>query len=75
MEKKAIQFEVVGYSFTRKAGKGPVYKIHLKSGDGHALTLVSDTRAIYQGFPMGELVSVTISRAQRTMDEIPEVDS
>jgi len=68
---KSITFEVVGYNFQKKAGKGPVYKVSLKSSEGHSLTLVSDSKAIYEGFPIGDKVNVKISQAQQTLD-VPE---
>jgi len=68
----SISFEVVGYSYSRKAGKGPVYKVLFKNPEGHALTLVGSSRDIYAGFPLGDQVQVTIVRSQRTLEEGPE---
>ena len=66
-----IQFVVEAFSWKSKAGKAPVYKVSLKSSDGHTLTLLSNDRAIFEVFPKGETVDVKIGKAQRTLDEVP----
>ena len=68
-----IQFIVEGHSYKRKAGKPAVYKVSLKStrGDGHKLTLVSNSKAICEQFPEDMVVDVKVGKAQRTLDEVP----
>jgi hypothetical protein len=72
MSEKAttITFRQVGYGYSKKAGKDPVYKVSFKSSKGHTLTLVGDSRAIYERFPEGSKVDVKIGQAQQTLDEI-----
>jgi len=74
MSTGSIEFIVVSYSFNKKAGKTPTYKVNFKAADGHGhvLTLVSDNRSVYEGFPIGDRVDVNIGRAQKTIDEVPE---
>jgi len=71
---KSIIFEVVGYDFRKKAGKSPIYKVSLRSSDGHSLSLVSDSKAIYEDFPIGDKVNVKITQTQQTLD-VPEENS
>jgi len=66
-----ISFVVKGYSWKSEAGKSPVFKVSLKSSDGHCLTLVSNDRSIFESFPKDETVNVKIGKAQRTLDEVP----
>jgi len=72
MTELSIQFIIEGYSFSKKGAKVPVYKVSFKSPDGHTLTLVSDSRTIFEGFPIGDTVNIKVGRAQKTIDEIPE---
>lgn len=69
---ESIRFVVTGYSWKKKAGKDPVFKVSLKAGDGHTLNLVSSSRDIFSGFPADSVVDVKIGKAQRTLDEVPE---
>lgn len=66
------RFVVDGYAWSSKAGKPPVYKVDLKSSEGHKLTLKRDDRSIFEEFPKGESVDVKISRGQRNLTEFPE---
>lgn len=64
-----IQFVVESYSWKSKAGKVLVYKVSLKSREGHSLTLVGDSGSIFEAFPKGDTVNVKISKT-KTLDEI-----
>ena len=57
-----------GHSWKSKAGESPVYKVTLKSSDGHSLVLVGDSKALLEGFPEGECVDVKVGKAQTTLD-------
>lgn len=67
---ESIAFRVVDFGWKKKAGKDPVYKVSFKSSKGHTLTLVGDSRAIYERFPEGSKVDMKIGQAQQTLDEI-----
>jgi len=69
-----ITFRVVGKVWDKKAGKNPKYKVSLKSKEGHAMTLIGDSKAIFEGFPDESKVLVKILPGQRTLDEteVPE---
>ena len=66
-----LTFEVVGYGYTKRVTKHPVFKVMLKSAQGDSLTLVSDSRDIFEGYPEGESFSVTIHKGQKTLTELP----
>lgn len=68
----SIEFHVVGHGYSRKAGKDPTYKVQLKSAAGDTLTLVDNSRNIYVGYPIGDIVTVKIGKAQTTLDEGPK---
>ena len=57
-----------GHSWASKAGENPVYKVSLKSSDGHTLVLFGDSKALLEGFPKGECVDAKIGKAQTTLD-------
>jgi hypothetical protein len=65
----SVAFRQVGYGYSKKAGKDPVYKVSFKSSEGHTLTLVGDSRAIYERFPEGSKVDVKIGQAQQMLNE------
>ena len=62
-----IEFEIVKYSTTHKAGDVEVHKIHLKNIDGHSLIL-RGSRSIKKGYPLGETVIVSIQE-HKTLDK------
>ena len=66
-----IDFVVKGHSYNSPAGKPTVYKVSLKSSNGHSLTLVRSDRSVFKDFPKDETVTVKIGQAQRRLDEIP----
>jgi len=68
MFNQTMQFEVLGYDFSKRAGKSPKYKVILQNSDGHKMTLLSDTKKIYEEFPIGETVTVKIAQSQSTLD-------
>lgn len=65
----ALTFEVVGREFKKKANKQPVFKVNLKTTEGDSLTLVSDSKDIYSGYPEGETFSVFIKKSQKTITD------
>ena len=67
-----ITFLVVGYSYKKKAGKDPVYKVQFRNENGHSLTLVGGSKEIYSGFPIDTQVDMEIVKAQKTLDEGPK---
>lgn len=67
-----IDFVVKGHSYNSPAGKPTIYKVSLKSSNGHSLILVRSDRSIFSDFPKDETVTVKIGQAQRRLDEIPE---
>jgi len=72
MSWQTIPFLVTSYSYKKKAGKSPVFKVHLTSSLSHSLTLASESKAIYDGFPIGDTVDVKVGRAQQVLIDIPE---
>ena len=62
-----LTFETNEVAFKKKTGKNPKYKVTLKSPDGHSLTLVSESRAIWDQYPEGETFQVTVKQTQRTI--------
>ena len=68
---ETISFHIVGHGYSRKAGKDPVYKVNLKSADGDSLTLVGNSKQVYAGYPIGDVVTVKIEKRQRTLDQGP----
>lgn len=64
-----LQFVVDAYSWKRKAGKLPVYKVSLKSKDGDSLTLSRGDSSIFEDFPKGETFDVKISKGQSNLEE------
>jgi len=68
MFNQTMKFEVLGYDFSKRAGKSPKYKVILQNSSGHKLTLLSDTKKIYEEFPLGETVSVKMTQSQATLD-------
>lgn len=65
-----FEFRVVSRSKTEKAD-GVKYKVKLKSGEGHTLTLVSPSSEIFVGYGIGEAVPVEIKKVQKTLTEAP----
>jgi hypothetical protein len=65
-------FEVTGRAYSKKVGKSPVYKVLLKDGQGDQLTLVSDSKDIYAGYPEGEAFSVIIKKTQKVITDFPK---
>lgn len=66
-----LTFEVVGYGFSKRVAKHPTFKVEMKTPQGDKLTLVSDSRDIYEGYPEGKSFSVVIKKSQKTLTELP----
>lgn len=64
-----IEFVVVKRKEVETSRKGTVYSVHLKSEDGHTLTLRGDSSAIFDGYPLDNSVMVKIERQQATLAE------
>lgn len=64
-----IEFLVVKRSEVETARKGTVYSVRLKSGEGHTLTLRSTSSAIFDGYPLNNVIMVNIERQQATLTE------
>jgi hypothetical protein len=64
-----MTFEVVSHGYARKTAKAPVYKVVFKTPDGDNLTLISDSKDVYAGYPLGDHVTVQIKKTQKTLDE------
>lgn len=67
-----LTFEVTERGYRKPAGKHPVFRVKLKTAQGDSLTLVSDSKEIYDGYPEGETFTVVIKKAQKTMSEFPQ---
>ena len=63
------EFRVVSRSKTENV-KGVKYKVRLKSGEGHTLTLVSTSEEIFAGYPIEEKIPVNIQRRFKTLQEV-----
>lgn len=48
--------------------EGTKYRVKLKAGEGHTLTLVSDSSDIFKGYPIGSTVDVEIKQQQTTLE-------
>lgn len=48
--------------------EGTKYRVKLKAGDGHTLTLVSDSSEIFKGYSIGGSVDVEIKQQQTTLE-------
>lgn len=71
MSAESIQFTVHSHCYSKTAEKGPIFKVKLKNrSDDHALSLVSDSRSVYEGYPIDGTVEVKIGKAQRILDEL-----
>lgn len=66
-----IDFIVIRYGYTKKTGEEAKFKVSLKGPDGESLVLVSNTRNIWAGFPLGKTFSAKIAQPQRTLDQEP----
>lgn len=63
-----LNFVVTKLSSARKAKDlHTVFKVHLKSEEGHSLTLQGDSQ-IREGFPLGEVIQVKIE-SLKTLDQ------
>ena len=73
MSKQPVALELdmmVDERFVRKkAGKQPQYKLILKGDGGNRLTLVSDNRAVYDGFPENTAFQVRIAKVQAVLSK------
>ncbi|MCW4010052.1 MAG: hypothetical protein NWF05_05475 [Candidatus Bathyarchaeota archaeon] len=72
MENTSVRFKVSRYSYAEKAATTPTYKVHFENKNGHSLVLVSSSKDIYSGFPLGETVDVKVNKAQQTLAEAAE---
>jgi len=61
-----IEFRVVARDKTETA-KGEVYSVKLQSKEGHRLVLKADTSAIYNGFVIGDKVTIAVLKEQGTL--------
>lgn len=59
---------VVAKQTTEENTEKSVYKVALKHGDGHNLTLKSESASIFNGFPVGSIITVTVE-PMNTLDE------
>ena len=53
----------------KKAGKSPKYKLVLKGDGGNSLTIVSDNKAVYEGFPEDTMFTVKIAKTHAVLSE------
>jgi len=65
-EPKVISFCVLA-RVKRETDKGTVYRVQMKSVEGHKLTLESDSSAIFEGYPIGEYIAARLSAVQTTL--------
>ena len=56
-----------------ESDKGIIYKVLFRTADGHTLTLASLSSDIFQGYTIGEKITVEISNPQSTL-ELPVED-
>lgn len=61
-----IEFMVIARDRMETA-KGEVYSVKLQSKGGHRLILKAETSAIYNGYGIGDKVTITISKEQTTL--------
>jgi len=72
VSESVLTFEVVGREYRKPAGKSAVFRVKLKTAKGDSLTLVSDSKGIYDSFPEGETVTVVVKKAQKTIADFPQ---
>ena len=52
-----------------ESDKGIIYKIRFRSREGHELILSSLTSDIFQGYNIGEKITVELTNPQKTLEE------
>lgn len=52
-----------------ESDKGIIYKVRLRSTEGHTLTLASLSSDIFRGYTIGEKITVEITNPQTTLEE------
>jgi len=67
-KKTKISFMVVA-RVKRETADAEVYQVRLRSKEGHLLTLVDDSSAIFNGFIIGDSFDVVLEREQTTLTE------
>ena len=71
MLKEEFQFFVTRHK-TIKNEDGTVYKMELKTGSKHKLVFQADSSDLFEGYPIGQAVTVKLENPQMTLDEARE---
>jgi len=68
MKRTAFEFFVKAHKWTRSEGKAQ-YELVLTTGAGHKLSFKSDSADLFEGYPVGQAVTVTLSNPQISLSE------
>jgi len=68
MKRTAFEFFVKAHKWTRSEGKAQ-YELVLTTGAGHKLSFKSDSADLFEGYPVGQVVTVTLSNPQISLSE------
>ena len=68
MKRTDFQFFVTR-QITNETDRGVTYTLELKTGSGHKLTFKGDSKDLFEGYPVGQAVTVTLSNPQISLSE------
>jgi len=68
MKRNSFEFFVKAHKWTRSEGKAQ-YELVLTTGAGHKLSFKSDSADLFEGYPIGQAVIVTLSNPQISLTE------
>jgi len=68
MKRNSFEFFVKAHKYTRSEGKAQ-YELVLTTGAGHKLSFKSDSADLFEGYPVGHAVTVTLSNPQISLAE------
>jgi len=66
MDRTEFEFFVISHE-KKETEKGLEFKLRLKSGAGHTLTFKGKDENIFEGYPIGEAITVKLSNPQTTL--------
>jgi len=66
MDRTEFEFFVIAHE-KRETEKGVEFKLKLKTGARHTLTFISRDESIFEGYPIGQAVTVKLSNPQTTL--------
>jgi len=68
MKRTSFEFFVKAHKWTRSEGKAQ-YELVLTTGAGHKLSFKSDSADLFEGYPVGQAITVTLSNPQISLSE------